>query len=683
MANIDPVRLLQANPAENLSNLNPADQADSLTDQSLMSFPDELSAAKQQQRDEDPGFDQRGQDSPDSPFNLQILPVNQPAGGAQPANIADAIKNVQDSGLVGIAPGSPSLAQLEIAQSIIADVAAPLLADNAALGLNPVIEANDVALDAPIAITAASAAIGIAQAPIVLNGEALSKVGTDALPPTVDGILAAPATESLVALAPDRASITQAPELLVTASTTLSSESSQAPLEAEIGINPNANSLLTKDSLTSIHDSSAVVQLMPSSAESSNTAIRIDPLLNSTDAVGAQLIRPIATELSSDPVIDPLNLPSVQLNVGSNELGDPDSLVQPAATASQAQVLSPANSAAVNMEGVGALLPQSTAALSNEAGATAAATATATALAGPAVALSGSASPAKNAPVATAVMNARDLKAPATEVLAVELEPSTELVSTVLAADASEVGQSISSSQGLAASMRAVSNETADTKIQELRLDNAKASVIDAPEMAVTNAPLKEVALPDSVESAITTSSSNPASSFVDPMYRSATSPFASEQPSWTQSAQPVRLEPQQASLSAGPLHVEVMRVLREGGGRVILEVTPPDQGAIQLDLRLDGNGRAYLIVEGASDSTKARLEQGGAQLKEQLAELGLSLNLDMRDRSSQSDHIPFGFNPNFARNTNGAGVDAESQLGDIPAARSGITPDGRVSIYA
>jgi hypothetical protein len=54
-----------------------------------------------------------------------------------------------------------------------------------------------------------------------------------------------------------------------------------------------------------------------------------------------------------------------------------------------------------------------------------------------------------------------------------------------------------------------------------------------------------------------------------------------------------------------------------------------------------------------------------------------------MRDRSSQSDHIPFGFNPNFAQNGGGAGVDLESQLSDMPALRSGITPDGRVSIYA
>jgi len=609
---------------------------------------------------------------------LQILPVNSPTGEAQPANIADAIKNVQESGLVGIAPGSSSLAQLEIAQSIIADVAAPLLADNAALGLNPVMEANDVASDAPIAVTTASASIGIAQIPVALSGEALSKVGADALPPTLDGILAAPATDPLAAVAPERAPVPLAAELLVPVSASLSSELSQTPVEAEFGINPSANALLAKDSLSSVQDSSVEVQLMPSSTESSNTAIRIDPPLNSTNGVGAQ---PIAADLNNDPLIDPLNVASVQLNSGSNELSGPDSLVQPTVTTSQAQVLSTANSFAPDLDGAGVLVSQSAAALSNEA------SAAATALAETAIAVSGSTSPVKNAPAATAVLNARDLKATANEALAVELESSPAVASAVLSADTSDVGQAATSSPGLAASMRAASNEAADTKIQGLRLDNAKASVIDTPEMAVIDSPLKEVASPDAVESAMATSSSNPvsnpASSFVDPMYRLATSPFASEQPGWTQSAQPVRLEPQHASLSTGPLHVEVMRVLREGGGRVILEVTPPDQGAIQLDLRLDGNGRAYLIVEGASDSTKARLEQGGAQLKEQLAELGLSLNLDMRDRSSQSDHIPFGFNPNFARNGGGAGVDAELPLGDIPAARSGITPDGRVSIYA
>jgi hypothetical protein len=70
--------------------------------------------------------------------------------------------------------------------------------------------------------------------------------------------------------------------------------------------------------------------------------------------------------------------------------------------------------------------------------------------------------------------------------------------------------------------------------------------------------------------------------------------------------------------------------------------------------------------------------------LKEQLEQMGLSLSLDMRDRSSQSDQIPFAFNPSFARNNNAAGAEAGAELGDLMSvSRSGITPDGRVSIYA
>jgi hypothetical protein len=99
MAIIDPVRLLQANPAENLSNLNAVDQADSLTDQSLMSFPDELMAAKQQQRDEDAAFEQSGQNPSDNPFILQNLPVNPSLAVAQPANIADSLANASGAAI--------------------------------------------------------------------------------------------------------------------------------------------------------------------------------------------------------------------------------------------------------------------------------------------------------------------------------------------------------------------------------------------------------------------------------------------------------------------------------------------------------------------------------------------------------------------------------------------------------
>jgi hypothetical protein len=283
----------------------------------------------------------------------------------------------------------------------------------------------------------------------------------------------------------------------------------------------------------------------------------------------------------------------------------------------------------------------------------------------------------------TANLNAKDIKAGLTlgQVDEITVATSKAIDSALAVSEADAIQQS--STQSAIVAARAESAEAADAIVQGLRLDNAKGAELDMQQSAALDAvAIKDMTLADSGEGLTLGSTTNATNGIADLGSR-MTSPFTQEL-RLAQSAAPLRLEPQQASLVAGPLHVEVMRVLREGGGRVIMEVTPPDQGAIQLDLRLDGNGKAYLIVEGASDSTKARLEQGGAQLKEQLAQMGLSLSLDMRDRSSQSDHIPFAFNPNFARNNNTAGGEAGAELGDLMSVgRSGITPDGRVSIYA
>jgi hypothetical protein len=227
-------------------------------------------------------------------------------------------------------------------------------------------------------------------------------------------------------------------------------------------------------------------------------------------------------------------------------------------------------------------------------------------------------------------------------------------------------------------------NEDGADQVQAVRAENAK--VADAnlakPGMA-EELMAKEIDLKLDNQENIKVSSNSVAEPTGDPTNRTITSVFNQEL-RLSQSPHPLRMEPQQASFVTGPLHVEVMRVLREGGGRVIMELTPPDQGTIQLDLRLDGNGKAYLIVEGASDSTKARLEQGGSQLKEQLAQMGLSLSLDMRDRSGQSDHVPFAFNPGFAAGNAINGNGAEALTDDLSSlGRSGITPDGRISIYA
>jgi len=91
-----------------------------------------------------------------------------------------------------------------------------------------------------------------------------------------------------------------------------------------------------------------------------------------------------------------------------------------------------------------------------------------------------------------------------------------------------------------------------------------------------------------------------------------------------------------EASIVSGPLHSEIMNAAKSGGGRIQLELTPPEQGTIRIDLRIDQSGRAHLIVEGASDATKARLDQGGQQLKNEFAQMGLNLSLDLKQGDSR-----------------------------------------------
>jgi len=94
---------------------------------------------------------------------------------------------------------------------------------------------------------------------------------------------------------------------------------------------------------------------------------------------------------------------------------------------------------------------------------------------------------------------------------------------------------------------------------------------------------------------------------------------------------QKIELKAAEVSLASGPLHEEVMNAAKSGGGRILLELTPPEQGTIRIDLRIDQAGRAHLIVEGASDATKSRLDQGGQNLKNEFAQMGLNLSLDLR----------------------------------------------------
>jgi len=94
---------------------------------------------------------------------------------------------------------------------------------------------------------------------------------------------------------------------------------------------------------------------------------------------------------------------------------------------------------------------------------------------------------------------------------------------------------------------------------------------------------------------------------------------------------------PHELRLDAGAVQVEIQRMVKQGGGHVVMELTPPDQSKFTIELKLDEKGGAYLKVEGISDSTKTRLEQSAPQLQEQFQQMGLNLQLDMRQNRDSS----------------------------------------------
>ena len=123
-----------------------------------------------------------------------------------------------------------------------------------------------------------------------------------------------------------------------------------------------------------------------------------------------------------------------------------------------------------------------------------------------------------------------------------------------------------------------------------------------------------------------------------------------------------LKLEATNTSLAAGPLYNEVMSAAKSGGGRIILEVNPDNMGPIQIDLQIDQNGQALMIVNGASDATQARLEQGSGQLRQEFAQMGLNLSLDMRQNSA-SNHFNQGGNGNSNPFNNSAAQQSNTSL--------------------
>jgi hypothetical protein len=146
----------------------------------------------------------------------------------------------------------------------------------------------------------------------------------------------------------------------------------------------------------------------------------------------------------------------------------------------------------------------------------------------------------------------------------------------------------------------------------------------------------------------------------------------------------PKPVMPHELRLDAGAVQVEIQRMVKQGGGHVVMELTPPDQSKFTIELKLDEKGGAYLKVEGISDSTKTRLEQSAPQLQEQFQQMGLNLQLDMRQNrdSSQTGASDLTSNePKFDNNPNQEVTPQTTRA--VAAERARKNNGGQVYLYA
>ena len=153
----------------------------------------------------------------------------------------------------------------------------------------------------------------------------------------------------------------------------------------------------------------------------------------------------------------------------------------------------------------------------------------------------------------------------------------------------------------------------------------------------------------------------------------------------------PAPLVPHEVRLDAGAVQLEIQKMVKLGGGHVVMELTPPDQSKFTIELKLDERGNALLIVEGVSDSTKTRLEQSAPQLREQFQQMGLELQLDMRQQGQSASSNATNFADAQERGSGDNNL-ANNGAGDTPkvltqreagANRARETGSNQVYLYA
>ena len=119
--------------------------------------------------------------------------------------------------------------------------------------------------------------------------------------------------------------------------------------------------------------------------------------------------------------------------------------------------------------------------------------------------------------------------------------------------------------------------------------------------------------------------------------------------------------------------------------GRLQVDLQSPDLGQMRLDLAIDPGGNARLVVHAASESAALSLGERTGQLVDAMREMGLSLQVDVRQGGGQgagANPQPSGSPPGHAASARDASLPLSTPAAAAPARRSPAHPQA-LSFYA
>ena len=212
-------------------------------------------------------------------------------------------------------------------------------------------------------------------------------------------------------------------------------------------------------------------------------------------------------------------------------------------------------------------------------------------------------------------------------------------ISTQAAAATSEIESEATSFSNVQSGMKAGrTGEAFPATASSPTANTAPANRLDSAALAAAN-PNSAVTVQEAPRAETTQSLEDISSSFVSSLVGGPQRPVTTVMDwiSMQSQERPAPLVPHEVRLDAGAVQMEIQKMVKQGGGHVVMELTPPDQSKFTIELKLDERGNALLIVEGVSDSTKTRLEQSAPQLREQFQQMGLELQLDMRQQGQSA----------------------------------------------